>query len=120
MYLIFYRINGSLGCKPEKRHSQCEHGKPMEQTRSILHVRLRCGLLAITAPVSHLANELDGDTGGVIDSEPHLSRTCKTSLLFAQLDARVHTGCSAFLFCTPTKPLIRLNSKHKIVLSPKL
>ena len=85
-----------------------------------LHVRLRCGSLSITAPVSHLANEFDGDTGGVIDSEPYLSRTCKTSFLFAQLDVRVHTGCSAIPFCTPTKPLIRLNIEHKIVLSHKL
>ena len=25
----------------------------------VLHVRLRCGLLSITTPVSHLANEFD-------------------------------------------------------------
>ena len=59
-----------------------------------------------------------GDTGIVIDSEPHLSGTCKTSLLFAPLAVCVHTGCSAaFRFYTPTKPLIRLNIKYKIVLT---
>ena len=58
------------------------------------------------------------DTGVVIDSEPHLSCMCKTSFLFAPLAGRVHTGFSAFPFCTPTKPLIRLKTKYKIVLSP--
>ena len=60
------------------------------------------------------------DTGVVIDSEPHQSRTCKTSLLFAPLAVRVHTGCSTFLFYTPTKPLIWLYIKYKTVLFPKL
>ena len=46
-------------------------------------------------------------TGVVIDSKPHLS------LLFAPLAGRVHTGCSAFPFYTPTKPLIRLHIKYK-------
>ena len=36
-----------------------------------------------------------------------MSRTCKTSFLFAPLAVRVHTGCSTFPFYTPTKPLIR-------------
>ena len=44
----------------EKGNSQCEHGQPMKQTRSlILLVQLACGLLSITTPVSHLANEFD-------------------------------------------------------------
>ena len=60
------------------------------------------------------------DTGVVIDSEPHRSRTCKSSFLFAALAVRVHTGCSAFPFYTPTKPLMRLNIEYKIVLSPIL
>ena len=60
------------------------------------------------------------DTGGVIDSEPHLSPTCKTSLLFAPLAVRVHTCCSAFPFYTPTQPLIQLHIKHKTVSLPKL
>ena len=60
------------------------------------------------------------DTGVVIDSKPHLSFMCKTSFLFAPLAVHVHTGCSAFPFCTPTKPLMQLNIKYKIVLSPKL
>ena len=58
------------------------------------------------------------DTGVVIDSEPHLSRTCKTSFLFAPLTVCVHTGCFAFSFCTPTKPLIQLHIKYKTVLFP--
>ena len=62
-------------------------------------------------PMQYASNiELIGqnDTGVVIDSEPHLSRTCKTSLLFALLVVRVQAGCSAFPFYTPTKPVIRL------------
>ena len=43
----------------EKRNSQLEHGQPMEQTRLILQVRLGCGSLSITTPVSLLANEFD-------------------------------------------------------------
>ena len=45
----------------EKLNSQLEHGQPMEQTRGliVLHVRLRCGSLSITTPVSLLANEFD-------------------------------------------------------------
>ena len=50
----------------EKRKSQCEHRHPMEQTRGlfwantrlVLHVRLRCGLLSITTPVSLLVLSL--------------------------------------------------------------
>ena len=38
----------------EKQYSQCEHGQ-----RLLLHMRLRCGWLSITTPVSHLANEFD-------------------------------------------------------------
>ena len=37
------------------------------------------------------------------------------SLLFAPLAVRVYTGCSAFLFYTSTKPLIRLHIKYKTV-----
>ena len=55
----------------------------------------------------------------MIDSEPHPSRTCKTSILFAQLAARVQAGCFAFLFDTMTKPLMRLYFKYKSVLIPK-
>ena len=49
-----------------------------------------------------------------------MSRTCKTSLLFAPLAVRVQAGCSAFPFYTPTKPLIRLYFKYNTVLIPKL
>ena len=34
-------------------------------------------------------------------------------LLFAPLAVCVHTGCSAFPFYTPTKPLIQLHIKYK-------
>ena len=43
----------------EKRNSQCEHGQPMVQTSLILHVRLGCGSVSITTPVSLLVNEFD-------------------------------------------------------------
>ena len=54
------------------------------------------------------------DTGVVIDNWPHLSRTCKTSFLFAPLSVRVDAGCSAFPFYTPTKPLIWLHNNTKL------
>ena len=53
------------------------------------------------------------DTGVVNDSEPYLSRTCKTSILFAPLAVRVQACCSAFPFYTLTKPFIRLYLKQK-------
>ena len=45
----------------EKWNSQLEHRQPIEQTslRLVLHVRLRCGSLSITTPVSLLANEFN-------------------------------------------------------------
>ena len=61
-----------------------------------------------------------GNTGVVINREPHLSHACKTSLLFALLAVRVQAGCSAFPFYTRTKPLIQLNFIYKTVLIPKL
>ena len=39
----------------EKRNSQLEHG----QRRLVLHVRLMCGSLSITTPVSLMANKFD-------------------------------------------------------------
>ena len=51
------------------------------------------------------------DIGAVIDSEPHPSLTCKTSLIFVPLAVRNKAGCSAFPFYTPTLLLIRLYSK---------
>ena len=60
------------------------------------------------------------DTSVVIDSEPHLSCTCKISLLFAPLAVPFQAGCSAFPFYNPTKLLIRLYFKYKTVLIPKL
>ena len=49
------------------------------------------------------------DTGVVVDSEPHPSHMCKTSLFFAPLAVRIQAGYSAFPFYTLTNPLIRLN-----------
>ena len=44
----------------EKRNSQLEYGLLVERnTRFVLHVRLRCGSLSFTTPVSLLANEFD-------------------------------------------------------------
>ena len=60
------------------------------------------------------------DTVVVIDSKPHMSRTCKTSLLFTPLAVRDQAGCSPFSFYTPTKSLMRLYFKCKTVLIPKL
>ena len=42
-----------MECKTEKRNSQWSKHK------LVLHVKLRCGSLSITTPVSHLANEFD-------------------------------------------------------------
>ena len=39
----------------EKRNSQLEHANK----RLVLHVRLRCGSLSITTPISLLTNEFD-------------------------------------------------------------
>ena len=45
--------------------------------------------------------------GVVIDSKPHLNRTCKTILLLAPLAVYyIKAGCSAFLFYTPTNLFI--------------
>ena len=43
----------------EKRNSQLEHGHNGENKRLVLHVRLGCGSLSITTPVSLQANEFD-------------------------------------------------------------
>ena len=44
----------------EKWNGQLEHRQPMAQTRGLfcMHVRLVCGWLSITAPVSLLAKSL--------------------------------------------------------------
>ena len=60
------------------------------------------------------------DTGVVIDREPHPSRTCKASLLFAPLAVNVQTCHSTFPFYTPTQPFIRLHIRYKTVLFPKI
>ena len=61
----------------EKQNSQCEHGHPIERTRGLFctGVRLRCGSLSIPPPVSPSNSFAGSDTGAVIDSEPHQSRT---------------------------------------------
>ena len=49
-----------LECKTEKRNSQCEHGQPNGANKMIvMHMRLRCDSLSITAPVSLLGNKFD-------------------------------------------------------------
>ena len=48
-------------------------------------------------------------TGVVIDNDPHLRRTCKTSVLFAPLAVRVHAGDLAFQFYTPIKPRLGMS-----------
>ena len=63
-------------------------------------------------PVQNASNARS-DTGVVIDSDPHLSRTSKTRFLFAPLAVHVHAGCSA----CPLKPLIRFKIKYKTILS---
>ena len=71
----------------------------------------------IHLPLQYASNLFTrSDTGVVIDSKPHESRTCKTSLLNAPLAVRVHAGCSAVRFYTLTKPLIQLHIKYKNVL----
>ena len=90
-------------------------------TSLITHVWLTAVKLICPCNTLRTSNSFArSDTGVVIDSDPHLSRTCKTSLLFAPLAVRVQAGCSAFPFYTPTKPLIRLYFKYKTVLIPKL
>ena len=49
-------------------------------------------------------------------SESHVQK----SPLFAPLAVRVHAGCSAFPFYTPTKPLIWLHIKYKTDLFDKI
>ena len=56
------------------------------------------------------------DTGGVIDSEPHRSHTCKTSILFVPLAVRVHTLSSPLRFYTKND-LLQLYIKNKTVFS---
>ena len=77
--------------------------------------RSQSGTVIIQLMTDDRTNFIDeiGPYAVVIDSEPHLSCTCKSSFLFAPLAVRVQTACSAFPFCTPTKPLIRLNIKSK-------
>ena len=60
------------------------------------------------------------DTGVVIYSKPHPSRTCKTRLLLVPLDVRGQAGCSAFLSICPLIRLCLKYKKYKTVLIPKL
>ena len=69
---------------------------------------------------SHLPVNIKLITGVMIDIKPHLSRTCKTSLLFAPLAVCVQAGCSTFPLDTPTKLLVQLYFKYKTVLISKL
>ena len=77
----------------------------------------------LTCPCNRLRTSnsfAKSDTCVVIDSDPQLSRRCKTSLLFAPLAVRHQAGCSAFPFYTLTKLLLQLYLKYKTVLIPKL
>ena len=38
LYYLFNRISSLLESKTEKRNSQCEHGQPMAQTRSLFRM----------------------------------------------------------------------------------
>ena len=58
----------------EKWNSQLEHGQTMEQTRLVLHVRLRCVSLSITTPISLLANEFDFQS--VLHGQVILANSC--------------------------------------------
>ena len=74
-----------------------------------------------TCPCNTLRTSLArSDTGVVIDIESHLSRICKTSLVFAALAIHIQACGHAFPFYTQTKPLIQLYFKCKTVLNPKL
>ena len=77
----------------------------------------------LTCPCNKLQTSISftrSDTGAVMDSEPHLSCTYKTSVLFEPLAVCVQAGCSAIPFYTPTKPLLLLYFKYKTVLIPNL
>ena len=58
---------------------------------------------------SNIVRIARSDTGVVIDSGPHPSRTCKTSHCL-----------SVFKLAVPTNPLIRLYFKYKTVFIPKV
>ena len=60
MNLIFNRINGFVGVKNGKTEQPVFIRTPNRANKRLtLNVRLRCGSLSITTPVSHLANEFD-------------------------------------------------------------
>ena len=56
----------------------------------------------------------------VTDSEPRLSRMCKTSILFAQLAVHVYTDCSVFSVLHYNKTVNTITYKYKTVLFSKL
>ena len=87
----------------------------------------RIGLTAakLTCPCNTLQTSNSfarSDTGVVIYSEPHPSRTFKTSFLFAPLAVSVQAGCSAFTFYKlhSDKTVNMFIFKCKTVLIPKL
>ena len=60
MYLLFNRINGFVGVQNGKAEQPVRTQRANGANKKLaLHVRLGCGLLSITTPVSHLANEFD-------------------------------------------------------------
>ena len=66
----------------------------------------RCQARLLVQNASNIESFARSDTGVVIDSMPHPSRTWKKSL-FAPLVVHVYAGYSAFAFYTPTRPFIR-------------
>ena len=58
MYLKFNHINGLVGVSNGKAEQPaCTQTPIVANKRLVLHVRLRCGSLSITTPVSLLGNE---------------------------------------------------------------
>ena len=70
--------------------------------------------------VSNTSSFARSDTGFVINSEPHPSRKCKSSLLFDPFAVRIRSSCSAFPFYITIKPLIRFHIRYRNDMFPKL
>ena len=66
MYKYVIVLMVLLECKTEKRNSHSEQGQPMEL---VLRVRLGCGSLSNTTPVSLLTNESTVDVRSVLHGQ---------------------------------------------------
>ena len=51
-------LTGFFACKTERGTASVNMDRPLSNSRFVLHVRIRFGLLSITTPVSLLANEV--------------------------------------------------------------